>query len=212
MIDRLTLLRVALIADCLDAIGLRNQCLPAHIRPLEADSVVYGIAMPVTLRETAPPDPASPHSYDGLISAIEALAKGDVLVASSCPVSIWGELLATASLARGARGIVCDAYVRDAVDLREMGFPTFCAGCHPADMYGRGEVVAHGEPIEIAGVRIERGDLVAADRDGVVVVPAAAAAEVVERAIAKGAGESTVRSELRAGEPIGEVFARHGIL
>ena len=212
MIERLSQLRVALLADCLDAVGLRNQCLPSHIRPLEHGSTLCGTVLPVQLAETPPPDPSAPHTYDGMISAIEALAPGDVIVASTCPVSLWGELLATAAIARGSRGIVCDAWVRDSEDLRELGFATFCAGLHPSDMYGRGDVVSSGQPIEIAGVRAERGDYVVADRDGIVIVPAAVAAEVVERAIAKDRGESTVRVELAAGEPIGDVFARHGIL
>ena len=103
---------------------------------------------------------------------MDALEPGDVMVVSTCRGSYWGELLATASRLRGARGIVVDAYTRDTLALIEMGFPTFAAGIHCADSLGRIDVDGFDVPVSCGGVDVVPGDLVLGDHDGVVVVPA----------------------------------------
>src|SRR5438067_1403552 len=110
---------------------------------------------------------------------IDSLRPGDVMVVSTCRGSYWGELLATASRYRGARGLVADAYTRDTLALMEMRFPTFSAGIHCADSLGRIDVDAVGVPISCGGVEVAPGDLVLGDHDGVVVVPARLAEEAV---------------------------------
>ena len=92
--------------------------------------------------------PANPDDwYRGELQAVDALGDGDVMVVSTCRGSYWGELLATASRYRGARGAVMDAYTRDTLALIEMRFPTFAAGIGAADSLGRIEVEAVNVPI-----------------------------------------------------------------
>ena len=93
-----------------------------------------------------------------------------------------------------------------------MGLPVFCAGRRPYDSCGRGIVVDFDVPIVLDGVAIAPGDLVFGDDDGVVIVPRAAEAEVLERAWAKVAGENTTRDALRSGSSLADVYRTFGIL
>lgn len=127
-------------------------------------------------------------------------------------IAPWGELLSTAARARGATGCLTDGLVRDTKAIRKMGFPVFNGGIAPLDSKGRGKVADIDVPIECAGVRVESGDLVVGDADGVVVVPQAVEREALSRALTKVEGENATRSELERGEKLCDVFARHGIL
>jgi regulator of RNase E activity RraA len=150
--------------------------------------------------------------YRGELGAVDALQPGDVMVVSTCRGSYWGELLATASRYRGARGVVADAYTRDTLALMELGFPTFAAGIHCADSLGRIDVDAVGTRIVCGGVEVGPGDLVLGDHDGIVVIPAELGAEVVELAEEKVAGENLVRDKLAEGMPVSEAFRTYGVI
>jgi 4-hydroxy-4-methyl-2-oxoglutarate aldolase len=150
--------------------------------------------------------------HRGTIEAVDALEPGDVLVASTCEAAFWGELLATASSRRGARGVVADAYARDTLELIDMDFATFARGIYCADALGRIRVDAHDVPIECGGVQVHSGDLVLGDHDGVVVLPAAIASEAIALAEAKVAGENEVRDALAAGMSVAEAFRTYGLL
>jgi 4-hydroxy-4-methyl-2-oxoglutarate aldolase len=212
MIERLERLYPAVVADCLDRVGLRSQVLDARIRPLEPASRIAGFAATVHFVEVDRIPESSDDWYRNLLAAIDALRPGDVVVASTCRGSTWGELLATASRYRGARGIVADSYVRDTLALLAMEFPTFAAGIHCADSLGRLEVDAFGVPVECGGVEVAPGDLVLGDHDGVVVVPSARAEEVIRLAEEKVAGENLVREKLAEGMPVSEAFRTYGVI
>ena len=212
MIERLERLYSAVVADCLDRVGLRTQVLDARIRPLDPGSRIAGYAATVHFVEVDGVPESSDDWYRNLLAAIDALRPGDVVVASTCRGSTWGELLATASRYRGARGIVADSYVRDTLALIAMAFPTFPAGIHCADSLGRLEVDAFGVPVECGGVEVAPGDLVLGDHDGVVVVPSARAEEVIRLAEEKVAGENLVREKLAEGMPVSEAFRTYGVI
>lgn len=205
-------LRVALVADALDAVGLRAQCLAPDLKPLERGRVLVGRALPLTLvRVESPPA----ERYVGLLRALDAVGSNDVAVLSSerAPdAAVWGELLSTSCRARGAAGAVCAGYVRDAAAIRRLGFPVFAAGTVPYDIHGRFEVVAHGEPLHVDGVEVRRGDLVVGDDDGVAVVPAPVEREVLAAALAKAAGEDDFRAAVAEGVLPSEAYERHGVL
>jgi regulator of RNase E activity RraA len=93
-----------------------------------------------------------------------------------------------------------------------MGFPVFAAGVSPADSKGRLEVISIRGSLPVGGVAVADGDLVLADGDGCVVVPAAVEDEVVASALEKVAGENAIRDILRRGASIQKVFQEHGIL
>jgi 4-hydroxy-4-methyl-2-oxoglutarate aldolase len=205
-------LYAAVVADVLDALGYRNQCLSAKIRALTPAGRVCGrvfTAAAVVVEHI----PAEPYKLE--MAAIDQMKRGDVLVVDAghdATCAFWGELLSTACLAKGVRGIVMSACTRDLGALNQMGFPVFGIGAMPADSKGRLDVVALGQVIEIDGVKIKNGDYLLGDLDGVVVIPAEIATEALRLAREKVSGENTVREELAAGVPVAEVFAKHGIL
>jgi regulator of RNase E activity RraA len=209
-VDRLARLYTPVVADVLDTLGYRNQSLHSRIRPLWTEARVAGFAATVQTalaREIAPA-----HPYAGELAAVDSLTAGDVMVVSETPWSFWGELLSTAAQFRGCRGIILDGPTRDSVAIRAMGFPVFHVGFHPADSLGRCDVVAHNIPIVSGGVLVYPGDLVLADHDGVVVVPATAAEVALRLAEEKVQGENLVRKALAAGMSTTEAFAKFGIL
>ena len=146
---------------------------------------------------------------------IDDLKPGDVPVLAcgrSGRIAPWGELLTTASLARGAHGCVTDGLVRDTSAIRELKFPVFHGGIGPLDSKGRGEVCAIDVPIECAGVTVNPGDLVFGDADGVVVVPQPIVTQTVRNALEKVEGEDRTRVELQQGALLADVFKKYGIL
>jgi regulator of RNase E activity RraA len=204
----------ALLSDCLDATGLTKQALPSHIRPLDDSLVMVGRARTAVFMEVWHVEPGV-NPYELEIALIDSLKPGEVPVfACSNPVRIapWGELLSTASSVRGAAGALMDGCVRDIKPIREMRFPVFHGGIAPLDSRGRGRIMVLDVPVECAGVPVSPGDLVFGDADGAVVIPKAHEAEVLARAFDKLKGERSTLAELRRGDTLAEVFARHGIL
>ena len=164
-------LRAAHVADALDAMGVRDRCISRLTQFLPGRTVV-GAAFTLSC---APPGREVTERYAGLLAAIDAVKAGDVVVVASGPsdaAAVWGELLSTVCLARGAVGAVTDGLVRDSVQTAALGFPVFARGTSPLDIHGRLEVVAHGVEVSVAGVPVATGDTIVADADGVVVVPA----------------------------------------
>jgi 4-hydroxy-4-methyl-2-oxoglutarate aldolase len=208
--DRLARLYSPVVADVLDKLGFRNQCLNRRVRPLWPDAKAAGFALTV---QTVPAREQAPaHPYAGELAAVDALAEGDVLVVSESAWSFWGELLSTAAAYRKCRGVVLDGPTRDSRAIQAMGFPVFHDGFHPADSLGRLDVVAHNVPVSCADVLIYPGDLILADHDGVVVVPNAAAEEALRLAEEKVSGENLVRNALAGGMSTAEAFKTFGIL
>jgi 4-hydroxy-4-methyl-2-oxoglutarate aldolase len=205
-------LYVSVVSDILDSLGYREQAMDATLRPIYPGAVVVGRAHTV-LSHDVYEAPANP--YDAEIAAIDSLQSGDVLVAStggSTRTCFWGDLLSTASRARGARGAVIDGHVRDVRRIEQMGFPVFATGIRPVDSYGRGTVVGHGMPVNCGGVVVNPGDIIFGDVDGIVAIPRQIADEVVARAREKVSGENNTRADLERGDYLRDVFARYGVL
>jgi 4-hydroxy-4-methyl-2-oxoglutarate aldolase len=205
--DRLT---SALVADALDAVGLRGRSLGPAIRMLSGEPPLIGHAMTAStapLAADAQPDDL----YGGLKAVLHRLGPGDVLVLAtgrSDDYATWGELTSTAALRAGAAGIVTDGLVRDIDRVVPLGFHVFARGTRPVDIGGRAGVGHVGERVVIDDVPIETGDLIVGDRDGVVVVPRAVEAGVSEGALANAANERRFHEALAAGVPIWEAFER----
>jgi regulator of RNase E activity RraA len=208
-------LNAAVLSDVLDSLGLMHQAMQPFLRPLDDQMQLIGRArtglyMPVYQTR------AGENPYEVEIALVDHLLPNDVVVlACSGPtdrIAPWGELLSTASQVRGAAGCVTDGLVRDVKQIRAMNFAVFHGGIGPLDTKGRARMVERDVPVECAGVAVRPGDIVFGDVDGVVVIPREHEAEVVRLALEKVSGENQSRAALRAGESLGDVFRRLGIL
>jgi len=218
MTQPLALLRqhlfTAVLSDCLDAAGYRDQAMHARIRPLDDSLVLCGRARTALYMDVYDA-PEGENPYELEIQLVDDLTADEVPVfacGASGRIAPWGELLSTAARARGAAGVVMDGLTRDVRAIRDMKLPVFAGGIGPLDSKGRGKIMAIDVPVEVAGARVAPGDLVFGDADGVVVVPRAVEDQVVAAALAKVAGENATREALARGEKLADVFKRHGIL
>ena len=207
-----TNLYTAVVSDSMDQLGVRNQAMREHLRPLYAGCKVAGWARTIACSDIyhVPEDP-----YGIEIEAVDSLLPGEVAVVGtqrSVRNAPWGELLSTAARARGARGAIVDGLVRDVRKIEELGFPVFAAGIKPVDSMGRGMVTAYNVPVECGEVLVHPGDFVFADFDGVVVVPQAIVKEVLALAADKVRRENSSRAELMQGAYLRDVFAKYGVL
>lgn len=205
-------LYTAVVADTLDELGWRDQAMREWLRPLSAGLCFAGWARTVSCvdiyHETADP-------YAMEIEAMDSILAGEVVVVCTCESkrnAPWGELLSTAAWARGARGAVIDGLVRDVKKIQSLGFSVFAAGIKPVDSKGRGVVVDYNVPVVCGGVRVSPGDLLFADDDGVVVVPAEAVVDTVRLATEKVALENHTREELMRGAYLRDVYAKYSVL
>jgi 4-hydroxy-4-methyl-2-oxoglutarate aldolase len=200
----------AALADILDARGLRDQTLPPSIRPLAFGTRLAGPAYTVSGKpvETAEYDSA----LRNVLRMLGEVPSGHVAVyACNHGVSAHlGELSVTSLKSRGVAGCVLDGGCRDVRFILEEGFPVFCAHTTPEDSTWRWELEATQVPITVGRVRIEPGDWVVGDDDGVVVVPQAIAESVLVEAEKKAATESEVRLAVRTGMTPLEAYERYG--
>lgn len=205
----------AVLSDVLDTLGRREQAMRPFIRPLDETSVLYGRARTGLYANTYQvPEGRNPYELE--MALVDDLQPGEVAVlACSGPterIAPWGELLTTAARCRGAAGCVTDGMVRDVRRIRAAGFPVFHGGIGPLDSKGRAEVVAIDVPVMCGGVRVESGDMVFGDADGVVVLPQALAAEAIGAALEKVASEDATRDALLGGKSLRDVYATFGVL
>jgi 4-hydroxy-4-methyl-2-oxoglutarate aldolase len=171
----------------------RVKAMDHGVRPLADHMHVSGPAFTVS---------SPPGQNLAIHRAIAAAHSGDVLVVATsgdCRFGPFGEILALACQRRGIAGLVIDGTVRDGDDIEALGFPVFCRGLAPSGTRKEqpGEL---GATIECAGVPVAPGDTVVADRDGVVVVPASAMADVrvaLERIVEK---EARIKEGIAAGK------------
>lgn len=205
-------LYTAVISDSLDELGYRNQAFREFIRPLSPDDRFAGWARTFAYADIyhIPPNP-----YAMEIEALDSILTGEVVVAStagSLQTAPWGELLSTAARARGARGAVIDGLVRDVRKIHQLGFPVFARGIKPVDSKGRGTIIDYNVPVECAGALVSPGDLVFADYDGVVAVPAEVLPDVIKLADEKVKKENGSRADLLRGDYLRDVYVKYGVL
>jgi len=167
------------VSDALDLLGLSGA--PHGIRPLWAGcGKVAGCAMTMRLI----PD-GSDSAVEGTLRAILAAGKGDILVIDNggrTDVNSFGGISAFTAQRRGLAGVVIDGVTRDLEEMRELIYPAFGKGAIQQSIRGRCSFGGFGDTVRLAGVPVSRGDYVQADENGVVVVPAARATEVMEHA------------------------------
>ena len=205
-------LYTAVLSDALDDMGIRDRAMREYLRPIAPEHVFAGWARTISCMDVhyQHPDP-----YGLEIEALDSVLAGEVVVVStgeSKRNAPWGELLSTAAMARGARGAVVDGLIRDVKKIVELGFPVFAAGMKPVDSRGRGVVVDYNVPVECGGVVVKPGDLIVADFDGVLAIPADELEEAVRRATDKVSRENSTRDELIKGALLSDVYNKYGVL
>lgn len=209
IVARYERLYTSLVGDCIEELGLGPRCAAPGLAPYHADSlrVVAGPAHTATVHRTT-----RRVEIDMLLRMVAATPSGAVVVVgvdTDISAALWGGLMSASVLERGAVGAVVDGGVRDLHQISSLGLAVWARYRSPADIRGRGEMVGFGDPVTLGGVTVAPGELVVADANGVVVVPAGAEATVLAACENRLAREQATEAELRAGGDPVAIYQRH---
>ncbi len=219
--ERLKKLYTAAVYDIMDEMGLPNQCLDLSIKPLDRTMRIAGPAFTIGCAADARLDWEYDNEEVKRFTFFRRMYQGCVVIVSSGgegKAGHWGELMSMSSKARGAAGVIIDGGIRDGNILMGMDdWPVFSRYLSPIESKGRTRIRAIEEPIAVGGsltsqVRINPGDWLFGDMDGVVVIPAKLVTDVLNKAEAMGGVEDQAREEIKNGADVTMVFEKYGRL
>jgi len=210
------------IADTLDELGFMSQAMDRGFSPIIPDAVAAGPAFTMDEAKTKKSmklDEYGPEIIAYALTAIfDTMTEGQIVTVNTNSFSgagAFGELMATTCrYYAGVKAAVVDGPIRDINRILEIDFPVWAKGNIPTDSIGRVDLVGVGGPIFCGGVRVNPGDVVVADRDGVVVIPVADVdiAVVVDKAEEVVVAERRSRQEIREGSSLLDVYEKYGKL
>lgn len=210
VIARYERLYSSLVSDCIEELGLGSRVCSPGLSPFHAEplKVVVGPAHTAQVVRTT-----TRVEIDMLLAMVAATPPSAVVVVAcdgEIDGALWGGLMSAGVQRRGAVGAVVDGGVRDLHQILPLTFPVWARYRSPADIRGRGEMTGYGEPVLFRGVLVQPGELVFADANGVVVVPAGAEIAVLERCEDRLRREEQTEEELRSGSDPTDVYKRLG--
>lgn len=202
------------VYDVLESLGYPNQVLSHELRPLSPDMKLAGPAFTMKGTMTCERDEAGRHRRIGMVKqmaapCIEVRDRG-----TPFNVALYGELSATTARAHGAVGALIDGATRDTAHLVSMGFPVFARYRNPVEAFGRYMIMACQVPVLLSGetietVRVDPGDFIFAEADGVLVIPQALTLQVLAECERIVGLENRARADFARGEDPVEVFQRY---
>ncbi|MFJ9562825.1 RraA family protein [Streptomyces fuscichromogenes] len=192
------------VSDAMDRLGIAGQCL--GIMPLDRNFRLAGPAFTIRYGPVGT-DPGSVGDY------IDDLDPGSVVVldnAGRLDATVWGDLLTATAARRGIAGTVIDGVCRDSDRALELGYPVYSRGRWMRTGKDRVRVDGYQLPVTVGGVRVEPGDLLLGDADGVVAIPAERVAEVIAVAEEIRDAENRIRADVEQGVSLREARANAG--
>jgi regulator of RNase E activity RraA/CMP-N-acetylneuraminic acid synthetase len=202
-------LNSSLLSDILDDLGLRQQVIKG-LKPNIDRARVIGRAKTLRLRALRDGE-----DFRGIYHALDSyrsVVPGDIIVVENevPQYAYFGELNANLSIRSGAVAAVIGGATRDSADVVNLGLPVFATGYNCQDVRKRATLDSINRPISVQGIRISPGDLIFADREGVVVVPRRVEREVIETALRNAGNEKHLQIDIAQGIEVGELTSKYG--
>ncbi|MCU4800884.1 RraA family protein [Halobacteria archaeon HArc-gm2] len=219
--ERLERLHSALVNDVTDEMGIRDNVIPGtRIRPVWSREPTVGTAHPAQRVEIGydegedDEEDVAAEDID-FFQYLEAVEEGDFVVMAApkdTEVGLWGELLSSIVQENGATGALIDGPTRDSRLIEEHEFPVWSDGHSSIESFGRVSFREWDVPVEIHGVTVEPGDVIFADYESIVVLDPDIVDDVIEQGEEELKTENKVRSDIRDGDSVYEVWDRYGTL
>lgn len=211
VIDGYRRLYSPIVSDVLDGLGHRGCVMEPGLRPVGSDGAIpmVGWAYPVRfgLAEEG-------STIDAVLDMVDSIPAGSVVVVAQdqeVGSALWGGLCSAGAVNRGCRGVIVDGAVRDYRQLVDMALPVYAARWSPRDVRDRGRLISRGEPVTCRDVAVRARDLVMADVNGVVVVPAELVTRVLELGLERVEREQGAWATLKEGVSAGDVYRQHHV-